>query len=37
MSELQATIIKEVEILKDEEVLALIQTFIEGIFESINE
>ena len=37
MSELQATIIKEVEILKDEEVLALIQAFIEGIFESINE
>jgi hypothetical protein len=37
MSEIQATIIKEVEQVSDEELLALIQAFIEGIIESITE
>ena len=37
MSELQATIIHEVETLSDEELLALIQAFIEGIIEGMNE
>lgn len=37
MSELQATIIREVETLTDEEILSLVQAFIEGILESINE
>lgn len=37
MSEIQATIIREVEQVRDEELLALIQAFIEGIIESITE
>ena len=37
MSELQATIIHEVETFSDEEILALIQAFIEGLVEGMNE
>lgn len=37
MSELQATIIREVEQLSDEELLTLVQAFIEGIIESLTE
>ena len=37
MSELQATIIREVEQLSNEELLTLVQAFIEGIIESLTE